>query len=267
VANTAAIYAKVTGSRIRSRVQYRLSFSLQLIGSFLFTFLDFVMILIIFRHLPHMGGWSFPEIAFLYGSSYVTFRFADTLMTNLDKLPLLIRMGSFDQILTRPLGTLGQVLTGDIDIRQMGGVAQGAVVFVFALTHVTIEWTTQRMIVFALMLVSAMVIFCSIWIITNAIAFWTMDAREVANAFTYGGNMFTQFPIHIFGVWMRRLLGYVIPLAFVNYFPSLYLLDKYDPTGSPPVLRFMSPLVAFGLAVVAGLVWRAAVRHYRSTGS
>jgi viologen exporter family transport system permease protein len=270
VDSRAAVYGRIAGSRIRSRVQYRLSFVLQLIGSFFFSFVDFVMILVVFNHLPEVGGmagWSFEEVAFLYGSSYVTFKLADILMTNLDRLPLLVRMGTFDQVLTRPLGTLGQVLTGDLDVRQLGGVAQGVVVLAFALGRVTIHWTAQRVVVFVLMLVSGMVIFASIWVITNAIAFWTMDAREVANAFTYGGNMFTQFPIHIFGVWMRRLLGYVIPLAFVNYFPSLYLLDKYDPTGAPTVLRFLSPLVAFVTAVVAGLVWRAAVRRYRSTGS
>lgn len=261
------MYGRLAGSRIRSHLQYRLSFLGQIIGSFFFSFLDFVMILVIFTRLPHMGGWTIEEVSFLYGSSYITFKFADILMTNLDRLPEFIRMGSFDQVLTRPLGTLGQVLTGDLDIRHAGGIVQGAVIFGYALSHVSVDWTPGRIIIFALMLVSAVAIFCAIWVSTNAISFWTMDAREVANAFTYGGNMLTQFPLHIFGVWMRRLLGYVIPLAFVNYYPSLYLLDKADPTNAPEFLRYMSPVVAVAAVVVAGYIWRAAVRHYRSTGS
>jgi ABC-2 type transport system permease protein len=264
-----AIYGKLAGSRVRSRMQYRLSFSMNIVGAFFFSFLDFVMILVLFHHLPRAGlaGWSFAEVSFLYGSSYVTFKFADILMTNLDRLPLFIRMGSFDQLLTRPLGTLGQVLTGDLDVRQFGGIAQGMVVLGVALSRLSIDWTVGRGLVFVLMLLSAVVIFCSIWVATNAIAFWTMDAREVANAFTYGGNMLTQFPIHIFGVWFRRLLAYAIPLAFVNYFPSLYVLGKEDRLHAPTFLRFMSPVVALGCAFVAGAVWRAAIRHYRSTGS
>jgi ABC-2 type transport system permease protein len=265
---TATIYRRVAGSRIRAHLQYRLSFALQVVGSFFFSFLDFVMILVIFHHLPPQGfaGWRFEEIAFLYGTSYVTFKFADILMTNLDRLPVLIRMGTFDQVLTRPLGTLAQVLTGDFDLRQIGGILQGAVVLGFALPRLHIIWTPARMVVLALMLTSAVVIFCSIWITTNAIAFWTMDAREVANSFTYGGNMLTQFPIQIFGAWFRRLMAYAIPLAFVNYFPSLFILGK-DDASVPSFFRFASPVVAALMAVVAGLVWRAAVRHYRSTGS
>jgi ABC-2 type transport system permease protein len=267
VASRTLVYRKIAGSRIRAHLQYRLSFGLQVVGAFFFSFLDFVMILVVFSHISHMEGWSIAEVSFLYGSSYVTFKFADILMTNLDRLPMLIRMGTFDQILTRPIGTLGQVLTGDLDIRHFGGISQGAVVLGYALGRTSIDWDAGRVVVFALMLVSAVVIFCSIWVATNAIAFWTTDAREVANSFTYGGNMLTQFPLNIFGTWFRRLLAYAIPLAFVNYFPALYILDKDDPLGAPKILRFASPLVAAAAALVAGAVWRTAVRHYRSTGS
>ena len=267
MASRAAIYAKLAGSRIRGQTQYRLSFAMQLVGTFFFTFLDFVTILVIFHHLPHLEGWSFGEIAFLYGSSYMSFKAADLLLTNIDRLPLLIRMGTFDQILTRPLGTLGQVMTTDIGLRQVASVAQGAAVFVYALVRIPIDWTPARTLVLASMMVSAFFIFCAIFVATNAIAFWTIDAREVANSFTYGGQFITQFPMHIFGAWFRRMLGFVVPLAFVNYFPSLYILGKTDPLGAPSFLRFVSPAVAVVTAIVAAGVWRTAVRHYRSTGS
>jgi ABC-2 type transport system permease protein len=267
VASRVAIYSKLAGSRIRSQTQYRLSFALQLVGLFFFTFLDFVTVLVIFQHLPVLGGWTLPEIAFLYGSSYVAFRAADLLMTNFDKLPLLIRLGTFDQLLTRPLGTLGQVVTTDIAIRQAGGIAQGAAVFVYALVRLNIDWTVDRAILLPVMIVSAFFIFCSIYVATNAVAFWTTDAREVANSFTYGGQYVTQFPMNIFGTWFRRIFGFVIPLAFVNYFPSLHLLGKADPLNAPVMFRFASPFVAALTVVVAAVVWRVSVRHYRSTGS
>ena len=267
MASRAAIYSKLAGSRIRSQTQYRLSFVLQLVGTFFFTFLDFVTVLVIFHHLPVLAGWSLPEIAFLYGSSYMAFKAADLLMTNFDKLPLLIRLGTFDQLLTRPLGTLGQVVTTDIGIRQVASIAQGAAVFGYALNRLNIDWTLDRALLLPAMIVSAFLIFCSIFVATNAIAFWTTDAREVANSFTYGGQFVTQFPMNIFGTWFRRLLGFVIPLAFVNYFPSLHLLGKADPLNAPTVFRFASPLVAALTVVVAAGIWRASVRHYRSTGS
>jgi ABC-2 type transport system permease protein len=240
---------------------------LQFLGAFFLNFLEFVAVLVIFHHLSFLAGWSLAEVAFLYGSSSFMFKLADMLMTNMDRLPTIIRMGTFDQVLTRPLGTLGQVMTGDIDLRQVGAMLQGVLVFLYALDRLHISWSPQRVIVLVLMLVSAAAIFSGIYVITNSIAFWTTDAREVANSFTYGGQAFTEYPLHIFGVWFRRFLGYVIPLAFVNYLPALYILGKADPTHAPVFLRFMSPVVAVLVCAIAGWVWRFSVRHYRSTGS
>jgi len=267
VASRAGVYRRLAMSRVRAHFEYRVSFALQFIGAFLLNFLEFIAVLVIFHHISFLAGWSLPEVAFLYGSSAFMFKFADMLMTNMDRLPTIIRMGTFDQVLTRPLGTLGQVMTGDVDLRQIGAMTQGCLVFLYALGHVHIEWTPERVAVLGSMLVSAAAIFCGIFVAMNSIAFWTTDAREVANSFTYGGQAFTEYPLHIFGVWMRRLMGYLIPLAFVNYLPSLYILGKGDPTHTPVILRFLSPVVAVAVLAVAGAIWRVSVRHYRSTGS
>jgi ABC-2 type transport system permease protein len=58
-----------------------------------------------------------------------------------------------------------------------------------------------------------------------------------------------------------------VPAAFVNYYPSLYILGKDDPFGLPSWFSFVSPLVAVVLFFVARLAWFSAVRHYRSTGT
>jgi ABC-2 type transport system permease protein len=55
-------------------------------------------------------------------------------------------------------------------------------------------------------------------------------------------------------------------MAFVAYFPALYVLDKPDPLGLPRAFQFASPLVALFAAVAAAGAWRIAVRHYRSAG-
>ncbi|HYZ93430.1 MAG TPA: ABC-2 family transporter protein [Actinomycetota bacterium] len=265
--STLGIYRRIGASRVRAQAQYRLSLGLQVCGTFLFAFMDFVMILILFTHFSQLAGWSLGEIAFLYGTSYMPFRGVDVLMTNMDQLPTHIRLGTFDQVLTRPLGSLGQILTGDLDVRHVGGMVQGALVLAYALAQVSIDWTPTRVLVLASMILSAVVIFGAVWVATNSIAFWTTDGREVANTFTYGGNYVTNYPIHIFGRWLRRVLTFGIPLAFVNYYPSLYVLGRRDVTEAPSWFPFLSPVAAIVVSIVAGMVWRVAVRHYRSTGS
>ena len=77
----------------------------------------------------------------------------------------------------------------------------------------------------------------------------------------------TAYPLTIYGVWLRRLLAFVVPLAFVSYFPAVAILGKHDPLDTPPWLGALTPVVAGLTVVIAAAIWRTGVRHYRSTGS
>ena len=76
----------------------------------------------------------------------------------------------------------------------------------------------------------------------------------------------TQYPLTIFPRELMRSLTFVVPVAFVNWYPCLFLLGRDDPFGMPGWLQFCSPLAAVVMVGVALLVWRTGVRHYTSTG-
>jgi ABC-2 type transport system permease protein len=261
------VYRRLVGARIRSQLQYRFSFALSTVGTTLITFVDFAAILVIFGRVDALGDWSVGEVAFLYAISSITFGLADLVIGHLDLLPRMIRQGELDVLLVRPLGSLFQILTSDFALRRLGKAFQGLAVLVYALLAVDIDWTLGRIAMLPLMVVAGIVIFCGVWVAFASIAFWLVDSTEVANAFTYGGNFLAQYPVNIYGSWLRRLVIFVIPIAFVAYLPTLYVLDKEDPLALPKALQFASPLVAVVTGVAGGLLWRAAVRRYRSVGS
>ena len=263
----AGIYRRLVGARIRSQLEYRVSFALNLLGASLISFLDFAGILVLFERVDALGEWTVAEVALLYGVSSVAFALTDLAIGHLDALPTMIRQGEFDVILIRPLGSLFQVVSSDFALRRLGKAAQGLAVLVVALVVLDLDWTAGRAAMLVGMVVFGALIFAGIWVALATVAFWLIDSQEVANAFTYGGNFLAQYPVNIFGPWLRRLVIFVLPLAFVSYFPSLYVLGKDDPLDLPRALQFASPLAALVSVVAGGLLWRAAVRHYRSTGS
>ena len=266
MADAVLVWRRLVGAQIRSQLQYRVSFVLDALGSFLIAFIDFLAVLVIFHNTPRLAEWSVHEVAFLYALSSISFALTDLAIGHLDLFPRLIRDGNFDILLVRPRGTLFQVIASDFQLRRLGKALQGGIVLLFALGGLTIHWTVLRVLVLVAAVPAGMLIFGSIWVAFGAVAFWTTDTAELTNAFTYGGNFLAQYPIDIYGVWVRRFLAYVVPTAFVVYFPSLYVLDKPDPLGLPYWLQFMTVPVAATAAVVAGTTWRFAVRHYRSAG-
>jgi ABC-2 type transport system permease protein len=267
VVETLSLWRRLVAAQVRSQLQYRTSFVLESIGSFLTGFLDFLAVLVIFHNTSRLGSWSVGEVAFLFAFSSIAFAFADLLIGSpFDIFGRTIRTGSFDVLLVRPRSTLFQVAVSDFQLRRLGKAVQGVVVLVYALSIVHVHWTVARAAVLLASVPAAVVIFGAIWVVFGSTTFWTVEGQELTNAFTYGGGFMTQYPIDIYGVWLRRLLAYLVPTAFVCYFPALYVLGKPDPLGLPRILQFLSPVVAVAAAAVAAGVWRFAVRYYRSAG-
>jgi ABC-2 type transport system permease protein len=266
VVDSVLLWRRLVGAQVRSQLQYRLSFVLDICGAFLISFIDFLAVLVIFHNVPRLGAWSVREVALLYAFSSISFALTDLLVGHLDQFPQKVRDGNFDILLVRPRSTLFQVVGSDFQVRRLGKAVQGAAVLVYALGALHLHWTIGRVVMLVVMVPSAIVIFASVWVVGSCLSFWTTDGGEFTNAFTYGGNFLAQYPVDILSSWLRRFLAYVVPLAFVCYFPALYILGKPDPLGLPRFLQFASPAVAVAASVVAGLFWRFAVRHYRSAG-
>ncbi|WTT13728.1 ABC transporter permease [Streptomyces zaomyceticus] len=257
----------VAGMWIRSTLAYRSSFALTLVTSFCVTFFDFVVILLMFGQVEGLGGFAFAEVALLYGTAGTAFGIADLTMGSLQRMGRRVRDGSLDTFLMRPAPLLAQVAADKFALRRFGRVLQGLFVLVWALILLDLAWTPLKLVLLPMALVSGAVIFASLMTIGASTLFWMQDAAEVTNAFTYGGNTLLGYPPTIFAQDLVRGVVYVVPLAFVNWLPALYILGRPAPAGVPEWAAFVSPLVAAVCCGVAGLAWRAGVRSYRSTGS
>ena len=261
------IYGVLAGARLRSDLQYRVSFALFTLSQFAINFLDFVAILIVFSNVQTLEGWSVGEVAFLYGLSNLAFAIADLFVSAVENVQYHVREGSFDRFLLRPASPLVQIIGDEFSLRRVGKVAEGSIVFAVGCGAASIDWNAPRVAMAVVALVSGTVIFGGLWVFTSCLCFWWTDAREAANAFTYGSGFVAQYPLAVYGSVLRRVLAFTVPVAFVNYFPAVYILDRDDRLGWPAWVQFASPLVAVAVALMAGVMWRIGVRQYRSTGS
>jgi ABC-2 type transport system permease protein len=67
---------------------------------------------------------------------------------------------------------------------------------------------------------------------------------------------------------MRIVLAFVLPFAFMNYFPATYFLQKTDlGLNLNPAVGLLTPAIGLGWVAVAYAFWRVGLRHYQGTGS
>ncbi len=258
-------FRDIAGMWTRAALAYPASFWMMAVSGFVVGALDFVGIWIMFHTVDSLGGFGIREIAFLYGATGLGMGLADLVVGRVERLGQMIRMGRLDTMMLKPLPVLVQVCADEFALRRLARVGQAVIILGVASTWVS--WTPAKVAVAIAMVVSGSVIFFSVFIAFACIQFWTADSSEIANAFTYGGNTLTQYPLTIFPRAVVLSLTFLFPIAFVNWYPSLYILDRSDPFGLPSWLQFASPVAAALMAALTWLVWRTGVRHYTSTGS
>ena len=261
------IYLRMVRARIRADWQYRTSFVLYLLAQTLVAGLDFAQIAVIFTNVDQLAGWSVREVGFLYGASGLAFGLADLFVSPIDRAGSHIKAGTFDGFLVRPLGTVWQLLAAEFGLRRLGRAIQPAIVLGVVVATVDVEWSPAKVALVPITVVCGTVIYGSLWVLTTAPTFWAVDALEVANSFTYGGQHMSQYPLDLMGRWLRRAATFVVPLASVAYLPAAWLFDKPLPFGLPAAAAWSGPLVALAMLTLARASWAIAIRHHRSTGS
>src|SRR5215831_18040765 len=260
-------YRHLLGAQVRSQSQYRASFAADVVGSLMFGVIDVASVLVVFRVTPTLGGFGFAEVFLMTALAGCAFAAADLAVGNVERLRQYVRSGLLDALLVRPLSSLAQLAAMDVATRRVGRVAFGVTMVAVAAAHAPVSLTPARLALLLVTPIAGAMIFGAVFVATATVAFWWVESGEIANGLTYGGLSFTQYPITIYGALFRRLFAYVVGFAFVAYYPALVLLDRPDPLGAPPLLGYASPAVGVAVVAAAALMWRAGVRHYRSTGS
>lgn len=263
------LYRHLISARIRSQMQYKLSFAADLVSTFLITFIEFGAIAIFYLNFPNIGGWSLGEVALLYGMSAISFASAELLVSGFDNFPMMIRLGDLDKVLIRPLDAFFQILASDFTLRRFGRLAQGvvALTLAIALTGVLAFWTLAHWAALLFFLLGGMLFFAGLFVIGATYAFWTVESLELMNILTYGGTEMSSYPMHIYQDWVRRFFTYIVPLAFANYYPALWLLGKEDPLGLPSWIAWLAPLICAAVFGASLVFWHFGLKQYTSTGS
>lgn len=261
-----APYRAVLASRVRAQSAYRASFVADLAGALLVGFAELGEVWVIFHNVTVLGGLDFAAILMVFGLSNVCFSAADLLVGHADQLPTYIRAGTLDAFYLRPQPLLAQLLTSEVSLRRLSRTGVGAVALTVGITANDIAWTPAHVALVPLALLCGTAIFAGLFVCAAGLQFWLIDGREVTNSFVYGGSYAASQPASVFPTPLRLFFGFVAPVAFVGYLPTLVLLGLPGPALLPSWLAWLLPLAAGWTWLLALLLWRAGVRHYQGGG-
>lgn len=266
---TLSLYRRLISVQIRSQMQYRIPFLVDLLVTGFITISGFATLAFVLKRFGSIGGWKLGEIAFLYGTVETSFGLMDMIFSGFDpgNFGRMTRLGRFDQLLLRPIGVTIQVLGSDFVVRRIARIFQGAAILTLSFFLVPIHWTLGKAIYLPIVIASLIAFYGGLFIIGATISFWTLESIEIVNIFTYGGTEMMSYPMHIYPGWLRDFFTYILPAIFLNYYPSLYFLGKPDPFHFTPIAPFLAPVAGAIVLMAAMVFWNYGIRHYQSTGT
>lgn len=258
-----AIYGAYFAQFLKARLAYRADFATEVLATLLGSAAALLFVFVLFVPIDSLAGWRREEILFVYGLSMIPYGLFSTVSWNLyDFGDKYVIEGHFDRVLLRPANSFLQVLFESFRLQGLTESVVGLVVLLGAAARLDLSFTAGDLGWLLVACLSGTAIFVAVFGILASLSFHFEDrigvAAPVFNLINAG-----RYPIELFHPIVRFLLRWVIPFAFVAFYPATALL------GHDEFRTFcrLSPVVALGFVLLLALAWRFGVRRYASTGS
>jgi len=243
--------------------EYKADFLVGLIGFAAGQVVNILFLSIIFSRIPHLLGWEYEAVIFIYGFSLLPKALDRLLFDNIWSVGWsLMRNGDFDKYLTRPVNTLFHVITERFQLDSAGELTVGILLLCSVAGKLEISWSFMNILLFILVLPFAVLIYTSIKILAASPAFWIKRSQHIIFTF-YNMNDFSKYPAKIYSRVVQTAVTYIVPFAFTAYYPSCYFL-----TGENPLFNIGGTvLISAVLFTLAVAVWHWGLSAYESAGS
>src|SRR5262245_47369972 len=254
-----AIYYR---SAFLSQMEYRANFASSLVLSLMWPLWVISLLLVFFYHSPDLGGWSFNEALLVLGLYDIFIGLQETILApNIVQVTEHIQKGTLDFVLLKPAN--GQMLATvtACNLLRLSDVLIGSGLIGIGLYRMGHLPTLIQMMTFAVMIPAGMVTVYSIWLMLTTLAFWFVRVENFGELF-YAFYETGRFPVTIYNRWLRLILTYIVPIAFLTTFPAATLLGRLS-----LYLVLASVVIAGVLFYASSRFWNYAIRFYSSASS
>lgn len=247
---------------MKTRMTYRSDFWIEVLSDLLFNFMNLFFILVVFQHTPLLDGWSREEVVFIYGYFMLPYGIFSCFFNLWGFTERYIVKGEMDRILTRPAYNLTQLILENMDPSSLFGSLAGAAIMLYCWPYLDLSWAWYDPAVLLLLVVGSAMIYGGVYVFLTSLSFFS-DAPTGILPLMWNIQNYGRYPVSIYNKIIRILLTWVLPFAFVGFYPAAYFLDK----DRFAAMAMLTPLVGAVFLTVGLTMWNIGVKRYRGAGS
>ncbi|EGL14041.1 MULTISPECIES: ABC-2 family transporter protein [unclassified Paenibacillus] len=247
---------------LKTRLTYRSDFWIEVVSDLLFNGLNLVFILVVFQQTALLGDWNRDQILFIYGFFMIPYGLFSTIFNLWNFSERYIVKGEMDRILTRPAHSLWQVMLENMDPASLFSALAGLVVMIYSWGQLDLPVHWSDPLVMLMMVVSGLLIYGGIYVSLSALAFFS-DSPTGIMPLIWNIQNYGRYPVTIYNKLLRGVLTWILPFAFVGFYPAAYFLDPLNWKG----FALLTPVVGIVFITIGLSVWNIGVKRYRGAGS
>lgn len=257
-----------TKTIMKSWFQYKVDAVLRSVAVFLREATGIIVIYFTLLKFDTLNGWNIHELLFLFSLLFLTYGILIIFFTGLRDFGNTVRNGSFDRLILRPRGLLFQLIFSNADwFAAMGHGGLGVCLFLISAGQVGIVWNGATILYYVFAVAGGVLIQGAMFLFLATLNIYLLETNSLKELFYWNMRRFAGYPISIFHKAIQFCMIYIVPFAFVNYFPVQFFLRKEDMAQYPSVYMYLTPLVGIVLYVLAYLFWKFSLRYYKSSGN
>lgn len=259
------MYTKTTA---KAWFQYRVDAVLKSLAVFLRESTGIIVIWFTLIKFNNLNGWDIYEMLFLFSLLFLTYGIMIIFFTGLRDFGNTVRNGSFDRFILRPRGLLLQIIFANSDwFAAIGHGGLGLVLFLISAGKVGISWNIYNALYYIFTVAGGVLIQGAVFLFLATLNIYLLQTDSLKELIYWNMRKFAGYPISIFHKAIQFFMIYVMPFAFVNYFPAQYLLRKEDMHEYPEIFMYLTPAIGIAMYLLAYLFWQFSIRFYKSSGN
>lgn len=250
------------GQRLKTRLAYRGDVLAGLLSGALLAVVGPIFLTTLFQHVETLGGWTGPEVLFVWGYADTVSGLFYLVFQGLYVLNRRYILGAeLDRLLVRPVDPYLQLLADNLAIDELPTVLLG--LFVMALAW---SWGLPlpglgRLLLLPVWLVASLATLGGVVTAVASLGFH-LHHRGTAVGLVLQLTTFVRYPLDLFGAPMRWLLTTALPFGFAGFYGACLFLPRED---FHPYGWLTLPVGALALAAGYG-AFRLGLRRYTSGG-
>jgi ABC-2 type transport system permease protein len=264
---SAGLYLNFTQLSFRSLAIYRSAYWLGIIAQWLSYGVTFITLYIMVDTFDVLAGWNGEEVLFLYAMNLLSYAMGALFFFGpCTGLSQKIRTGEFDIALTKPVSPFVHELLNGFNFGYVSHITLSVGVLILAVLRLGLPCSFSFIALLTGMLLGAALIQSGLLIFISAWSFFFVNDNPVFD-FLWTLKSFINYPLSIYPVIIQILLTLVLPLGFMNFYPSGVVLNKTGTALFPPAIGYLTPAVGLIVFVLSIFFWNWALSKYQSTGT